>query len=70
MNHKWQAIFLSAFISMLAACSDKATTEKATAEKEHFLTEKMQTIKKAEQVEKMIQDATENQRRSIEEQGG
>ena len=70
MNHKWQIILLSTFTATLIACSDTATIEKTAAEKEHFLTEKMQTIKKAEQVNQLIQDAATQQRSTIEEQGG
>jgi len=70
MNRKWLMILLLSFSATLVACSDKATSEKPSAEKEHFLTEKMDAIKKAEKIEKTLQDAAALQRRKIEEQGG
>jgi len=69
MTHKWQIILLCIFATTLVAC-DKTPTQKSAAEKEHFLGEKMGTIKKAEGVEQMIQDAATQKRREIEEQGG
>lgn len=60
-------LFIS-IISTLAACSDKNSTEKKAAEKEHFMTEKMQTIKKAEAVNQLVQDAAAQQRRRIDEE--
>lgn len=59
---------VSLFMLALTACSDKAKT--ATEKKEHFLSEKMETIKKAEEVNQIIQDGATQQRRNIEEQGG
>lgn len=70
MNNKWQIIFLAVFAATLVACSDKTPAQKTAVEKEHFLTEKMQTIKKAEQVNQLLQDTAKKQRREIEEQGG
>jgi len=70
MNNKWQIFLLAFFIAALAGCSDKTPAQKAAIEKEHFLSEKMETIKKAKQVEQILLDAAEKQRRNIEDQGG
>jgi uncharacterized lipoprotein len=70
MKRKWQIVLLAFFITALAACSDKTPAQKSAAEKENFLSEKMETIKKAEAVDQMIQDAAAQQRRNIEDQGG
>jgi len=70
MNRKWLMTLLLSLSVTLVACSDNATSEKPSAEKEHFLTEKMEAIKKAEKIEKTIRDAAVLQRRNIEEQGG
>ena len=70
MKSRWQVVSLIILIAMLAACSDKGASAKTAVEKEHFLTEKMQTIKKAEAVGQVLQDAASQQRRSIEDQGG
>jgi len=68
MNHQWKIILLSIFVTSLIACSEQTSSEKTVTEKEHFLSEKLETIKKAEAVEKMIQDAAAQQRRTIEDQ--
>ncbi len=70
MSRKWQTVLLAILVTGLTACSEQTSSEKTITEKEHFLTEKLETIKKAETVEKMIQDAATQQRRSIEDQGG
>jgi len=70
MNHQQKIILLPIFLMSLVACSEQTSSEKTTTEKEHFLSEKLETIKKAKAVEKMIQDAATQQRRNIEEQGG
>ncbi len=70
MNNQWKIILLSIFIMSLIACSEQTSSEKTAAEKEHFLSEKLETIKKAEAVEQMIQDAATQQRRNIEDQDG
>ncbi|MCF6337570.1 MAG: hypothetical protein L3J84_06410 [Gammaproteobacteria bacterium] len=70
MNSKWQTILLAILAAGLTACSEQTSPEKAITEEEYFLTEKLETIKKAETVEKMIQDAATQQRRNIKEQGG
>lgn len=67
MSIKWKWVLLSLFIATLAAC-DKTPAQKSAAEKEHFLTEKMQTIKKAEAVDQLVQDAAAMQRRRIDEE--
>jgi len=67
MNSKWQLVLLSIFVATLIAC-DKTPSQKAAAEKEHFLSEKMQTIETAKAVDQMIQDAAAQQRRNIDEQ--
>ena len=69
MNNQWKWILASLFIATLGAC-DKTPAQKSAAEKEHFLSEKMQTIKKAEAVDKILQDAAAQQRRNIDDQGG
>jgi len=70
MNSKWQPILLAIFVASLTACSEQTSSEKTLTEEAHFLTEKLETIKKAETVEKVIQDAATQQRRNIEDQGG
>ncbi len=70
MDSKWQAVLLAILVAGLTACSEQTSPEKPITEEVHFLTEKLETIKKAETVEKMIQDAATQQRRSIEDQGG
>jgi len=70
MNNKWHIILFTILVTGLAACSEQTSSEKTAIEKEHFLNEKLETIKKAETVEKMIQDAAMQQRRNIEDQGG
>jgi len=70
MSSKWQTVLLAILVTGLTACSEQTSPEKTITEEEHFLTEKLETIKKAETVEKMIQDAATQQRRNIENQGG
>ncbi len=70
MNNQWKIILFLIFVMSLIACSEQTSSEKTVAEKEHFLSEKLETIKKAEAVEQMIQDAAAQQRRTIENQGG
>jgi len=71
MNTHWQISLLTILVAGgLTACSEQASSEKTMTEKEHFLSEKRETIKKTEAVEKMIQDAATQQRRIIEDQGG
>ncbi len=70
MDSKWQIILLAILVAGLTACSEQTSPEKTIMEEEHFLTEKLETIKKAETVEKMIQDAATQQRRTIKDQGG
>jgi hypothetical protein len=72
MNSKWQLALLplfaaTLFVTTMTAC-DKTPAQKAAAEKEHFLSEKMQTIEKAKAVDQMIQDAAAQQHRNIDEQ--
>lgn len=69
MNNKWSLVFLAIIAASLGAC-DKTPAQKSAAEKEHFLGEKMETIKKAEAVDQMLQDAAAQQRRNIDDQGG
>jgi hypothetical protein len=69
MNAKLKiGLLCISIISTLAACSDKNAAEKTAAEKEHFMSEKMQTINKAEQVNQLVQDAADQQRRRIDEE--
>jgi len=72
MKHPWKitvfSIFVAAFLATGMTACDKTPAQKSAAEKEHFLTEQMETIKKAEAVEQMVQDAAEMQRRRIDEQ--
>ncbi len=70
MNSNWQTVLLAILVAGLTACSGQTSPEKAIMEEEHFLSEKLETIKKSEAVEQMIQDATLQQRRNIEDQGG
>ena len=66
MKTLWQVITLSLFLLVLTGCPEKTPTEK----QDHFLKEKTDTIKKAEQVDQILQDAAGQQRRNIEDQGG
>lgn len=69
MRNQWKWVLVSLFIATLGAC-DKTPAQKSATQKEHFLSEKMQTIKKAEAVEQMMKDAAAQQRRDIDDQGG
>ncbi|HEC18384.1 MAG TPA: hypothetical protein ENI97_03485 [Gammaproteobacteria bacterium] len=64
MNNKWQIVLLMFLVAGLAACSEQ------TAEKEHFLSDKMQTLEKAKAVDRIIQDSATQQRQRLEEEGG
>lgn len=71
INRTGSLILLSIIVASLAAtlvACDKTPTQKDAAEKEHFLTEKMETIKKAEAVEQMVHDAAALQRQRIDEE--
>ncbi len=67
MNNIGKVVVVAMFAAGLFACSDKAETKTSAAEKEHFMSEKMQTIKKAEAVNQLLQDAAAEQRRRIDE---
>ena len=54
-----------AFAFSIAACNNASEPAKA---EDHFLEEKLDTIKKAEAVDQLIQDAAAIQRRTIDEQ--
>ena len=58
--------FLLSFIFAVTACNN---ANESTKTEEHFLTEKLDTIKKAEAVDQLIQNAGAVQRRTINEQG-
>jgi outer membrane biogenesis lipoprotein LolB len=62
-------IFLSTVILLVSACSDD---ESATPEKklsgDHVWKEQTQTIDRAKEVEGMLQDAADQQRKVIEDQ--
>ena len=69
MNARLKTVLLFiGIVSILAACSETDSSKGSAAEKEHFLTEKMQTIKKAEQVNQLVQDAAAQQRKRIDEE--
>lgn len=56
--------FLLMSISVITACGNDTPVKTD----EHFLAEKLETIKKAEAVDQIIQDAAALQRRTIDEQ--
>lgn len=62
-------LIVSSLFLTLAACSDKTESNatQTAAEKEYFMSEKMQTIEKAEQVGQLVQDTAAEQRRRIDE---
>ncbi|NOX91853.1 MAG: hypothetical protein GXP18_05220, partial [Gammaproteobacteria bacterium] len=45
MNNPWKIILFLIFVMSLIACSEQTSSEKTVAEKEHFLSEKLETIK-------------------------
>ena len=60
--------FLLSFIFAVTACNNTSDPAKAkTGAEDHFLKEKLDTIKKAEAVEKLIQNTDAMQRRVIDE---
>ena len=63
-------LLLLFFILLTTACSndDKASTLNEALPKEHFAKEKLDTIKKAEAVNQLVQDAAAKQNRNIDEQ--
>ena len=50
--------------------SSSVTKDSRELPEDHFLKEKLETIKKAEEVNQIIQDAAAKQRKTMEEQGG
>ena len=63
-------LLLLFFILLTTACSgnDSASTQNEAASKEHFAKEKLDTIKKAETVNQLVQDAAAKQDQHIDEQ--
>jgi uncharacterized secreted protein with C-terminal beta-propeller domain len=66
-------ILLLLVVSTVSACSNNdetatAPTNKPVLADEHFLKEKLETIKKAEAVEQLIMDTASQQRQVIEAQ--
>ncbi|MBN4079018.1 hypothetical protein JYT26_00090 [Beggiatoa alba] len=59
------SFLLPACLLGIGACTNNDEPAKTN---DHFLKEKLDTIKKAEAVEQLIQDATAKQRRMIDEQ--
>jgi len=65
-----QSFLLLLLLFLLTACSggNDTSTKNDPASKEHFAQEKLDTIKKAEAVNQLVQDAAAQQRREIDEQ--
>jgi hypothetical protein len=63
-------ILLLSLVFLATACSehDDASTMNDPAPKEHFAKQKLDTIKKAEAVNQLVQDAAARQNRNIDEQ--
>lgn len=58
-------------IILITGCSSDTDTQKQNAaNNEHFMSEQAKALKKAEEVNQLIQDAAAKQRRLIDEQGG
>ncbi|MBL1277623.1 MAG: hypothetical protein COB30_016195 [Ectothiorhodospiraceae bacterium] len=70
------SIFLLFFVFAITGCSGSDDASDTTAKHDktlpddHFLKEKLETIKKAEEVEQIVQDAADKRRKIMEEQGG
>ena len=62
--------FLLLCLFLVGACSGESDTSTSNNDvpKEHFAKEKLDTIKKAEAVNQLVQDAAAQQRREIDEQ--
>ena len=62
--------FLLLFFSVAIACSsnDESSTAKDQASKDNFMQEKLDTIKKAEAVNQLIQDTATKQNLDIDDQ--
>lgn len=56
------------FLSTACSDNDESSTINAPLPKEHFAKQKLDTIKKAEAVNQLVQDAAARQNRSIDEQ--
>ncbi len=65
MNIQYKIILTLILTASLISCSEQEPSEKKAVEKEHFLSEKQEALKKAKAVEQIIQDATKQRQHSV-----